>query len=203
MHKLLVVLPSDSASVTLIRRVKFMTNSGLIEYPNGLKEHIKVFETDLEDAHFQGMDTETQEEILAEIRVAYRLYYMAKTHKPNALSVARRDCGRMINTSHKILKSINSMNDPIASHYNYWMRRNASPGALKTALENHLKALYWVERQLDTVSKPGQQREARARRQFKKSLKAIYTRYYPPSDTADFNDNRCAFITDTLAAFDL
>jgi len=109
----------------------------------------------------------------------------------------------MISTSHKILKSINSMNDPIASHYYYWMRRNASPEALKTALKNHLKALYWVERQLDTVSKPGQQREARARRQFKKSLKAFYTRYYPPSDTADFNDNRCAFITDTLAAFDL
>jgi len=180
-----------------------MTNSDFIEYPKRLNRQIRKFESNLEEVHFQGLDTETQEELLAEIRIAYRLYYMAKKHKPNALLAARRDCDRMINASNKMLKSIRSMNELIAPHYEYWMRHNASPGALKAALANHVKALHWAKRQLDTASASGQQHETSAQSQFKESLKAIYMRYHPPSDTADINDSRCAFISDTQKAFDL
>jgi hypothetical protein len=180
-----------------------MTNFGFIEYPNGMNEHIRKFERDLEEAHFNGMDTETQEEILGEIRVAYRLYYMAKSHKPDALSKARRDCDRMVKSAHKVLDSISSITDPIEPHYDYWLRRNGMVGDLKAALKAHVEALYWTERQLDTVSKPGQQLETRARKQFKENLKAIFTRYNPPSETADFHDSLGAFIADTLEAFDL
>jgi hypothetical protein len=179
-----------------------MTKSGYIEYPNEMNERIQKFEANLEQAYFQDLDIEAKEEVLAEIRVAYRLYYMAKTHKPDALSQAIRDCDRMANSAKNMLKSINSINDPIAPHYDFWMHRNKSAGTLKTALKNHVKALYWAERQLDTVSKPEQQLEVGARNQFKHSLKAIYERHYPPSETADFDDNLGAFIAATLEAFD-
>jgi len=180
-----------------------MTNSGFIEYPNDINERIQKFESDLEQAHFQGLDIEAKEEVLAEIRVAYRLYYMAKSHKPDAVSKALRDCDRMANSANKMLKSINSIYDPIALHYDFWMHHNKSAGALRTALKNHVKALYWTERQLDTPSEPGPHRETAARKQFKHSLKAIYERHNPPSETADFKDNQGAFIADTMEAFDL
>jgi hypothetical protein len=180
-----------------------LTNSGFIEYPTDMNERIQKFEADLEQAHFQGLDVENKEEVLAEIRVAYRLYYMAKTHKPDALSQAIRDCDRMANAANKMLTSIRAINDPIEPHYDFWMHHNKSAGTLKTALENHVSALYWAERQLDTVSKPEQRRETAARKQFKHSLKAIYERHNPPSETVDFEDNQGAFIADTMEAFDL
>ena len=109
----------------------------------------------------------------------------------------------MVKSAHKVLNSISSITDPIEPLYDYWLRRNDMAGDLKVALKAHVEALYWTERQLDTVSKPGQQLETRARKQFKENLKAIFTRYNPPSETADFHDSLGAFIADTLEAFDL
>ena len=179
-----------------------MTGGGFIEYPAGFEQRIQSLKAELEQAHFYTHDAEAREAILAEIIAAYDLYYCATTHKPDALSDAKRQCDRMVNAAHKMLNSIESMNDPITPQYDYWMHRNNVHGSLEDALNNHVRALYWTELQLEKAAKPEQQSKTGARQQFVRTLRAIYKRHNPPSETADFNDNQGAFIADTLEVFD-
>ncbi len=111
----------------------------------------------------------------------------------------------MLKAAHKMLDSMESMNDPITSHYDHWMNLNNEHGSLKDALKNHVSALYWAERQLaiEESVKPKRQRKPAARDQFILTLKAIYKRHNSPYEMVDFNDNQGAFVTDTREVFDL
>jgi hypothetical protein len=175
-----------------------------VEYPGGLNKLSQKLRTQLED-DFDSQDAETREVILAEIIDSYGVYYKATNHKPDALSKARRDCDRMINSAHKMLDSIKSMNDRVAPHYDSWTYRSNVQGSLKTALENHVSALQWAEQQLaiEKPVKPKRQTKPAAKRQFIDNLKALFERHNPPSETVDFDDNLGSFITDTLKVFDL
>ena len=186
-----------------------MTHSVFIEYPGGLDKLSQKLRTQLVD-DFDTHDAKTREAILAEILGAYSVYYASANHKPSAPSDAEIRCDRMINSAHKMLDSIKSMNDPITPHYDNWMYLNNVQGSLKTALKNHVSALQWAEWKLakeklakEKPVKPQRQRKPAARDQFIDTLKAIYKRHNPPSETIDVDDFMGAFIADTREAFDL
>lgn len=174
-------------------------HSVFIDYPNGREKCVKKLKKDISD--LENQTDESRGIILAEILSAYAVYYTSATHKPIALSDAERQLENMDRSARRMLKSINSMNDPVSVHYDAWMHRNGEHGSLKAALENHLKAVCWTERQLEKKSKP--QPKAQALKNFKSRLKAIFEEHNLQSETPDFDDNAGSFIADVLEVFNL
>jgi hypothetical protein len=121
--------------------------SGFIDYPNGREECVKKLKEDI--SYLENQTDESRGIILAEILSAYAVYYTSATHKPSALSDAVTQLEYMDRSARKMLKSIKSMNDPVLTDYDAWMHRYGEYGSLKAALENHLEAVYWTERQLE------------------------------------------------------
>jgi hypothetical protein len=176
--------------------------SGFIEYPDGTDKLVEQLKEELE-THFESETVEGREAILAEIIQAYRVYHMTAANKPEAKSDALRECDSMSKAAIKMLKTLESLQDPIATHYDMWMHSNGEHPSLQAALDNHIKALYWTERQLGTEPKSKPQQKAQAKRAFKNKIEYIFETHNLESETENFKDNQGSFVTDTLETFDL
>jgi hypothetical protein len=174
---------------------------GFIEYSDGREKCVKRLKEDIAD--LENQTKESRKVILAEILSVYRVYYIAATNKPDAHSDAETQLEYMGRAAHRMLKSIKSINDPVSTLYDTWMHRYSEHGLLKAALENHLKAVYWTERQLEKEPKSKPQPKAQALKNLKGDLQVIFEKHNLQSETPDFDDNQGAFVLDVLEAFSL
>jgi hypothetical protein len=156
--------------------------SGFIEYPASLE----ALQAELGPDYPQA--------IAVEAMAAYKLYYFAARSKPQALSEARRQCDRMINAAHKVLNTLDAMKPPVTPFYEHWMYRNGEAGKLKSALQTHVQALHWAERQMKAAGNPEQQTGAGARQFFIDRLREIFERHDPDGS----RDEHSGAIRDTL-----